>query len=88
MKISSSQKKENFTRLARKRTAKVIDTLKLLKNLSRRSNYEYTDEQVNEMEKAIKDQLKETFRELKSKSTERSEKESSFEFSGKLKSVK
>ena len=85
MKVSSNQKKENFRRLAEKRTARVVDTLKLIKNLSRRSNYEYTDDQINFMEKTIKDQLKETFKELKSKSSQSSQKESSFEFPRNLK---
>ena len=40
------KKAENFKRLAENRTNKIIDMLELLGNLSNKSNYSYTQEQV------------------------------------------
>lgn len=40
------KKSSNFIRLAENRTNKILDMLNLLGNLSNKSNYTYTDEQV------------------------------------------
>lgn len=53
-------KAERFERMAPPRVDKVINALRLLGNLSNRSNYSYTDEQVKEMFRAIDSALRET----------------------------
>lgn len=54
------KKSQNFIRLAEGRTNKIIHTLRLLGNLANRSNYEYTDEQVqiifSTLEKELRNQ--------------------------------
>lgn len=40
-------KKENFKRIAESRTNKIIDMISLLGNLSNKSFYDYSDEQIN-----------------------------------------
>jgi len=46
-----------FTRLAQARTTNVLRSIRILSNLSNRSNYEYTPEQVSKIFRAIRDQL-------------------------------
>ena len=53
----SSQKEENFKRLAENRTNKIIDMLHLLGNLSNTSNYSYSEEQVETIFSAIEQEL-------------------------------
>ena len=48
-----NRKKENFKRLAEARTEKVLAMLDLIGNLSNKSFYEYTDEEVEKIFKAI-----------------------------------
>lgn len=52
-------KKENFVRLAEARTNKIINMIELLGNLANKSNYSYTDEQINlifeSIEKSLQD---------------------------------
>lgn len=55
----STQKEENFRRLAENRTNKIIDMLHLLGNLSNTSNYTYTEEQVEAIFTAIEQELNE-----------------------------
>ncbi len=55
----SSQKEENFKRLAENRTNKIINMLHLLGNLSNTSNYSYTEEQVEVIFSAIEKELEE-----------------------------
>ncbi len=54
----STQKEENFKRLAENRTNKIIDMIRLLGNLSNTSNYTYTDEQVNAIFDTLEEELK------------------------------
>lgn len=51
-------KQENFKRIASNRTNKIINMINSLGNLTNSSFYEYTDEQVDTMFKAIEDELK------------------------------
>lgn len=51
-------KQENFKRIASNRTNKIINMINSLGNLTNSSFYEYTDEQVATMFKAIEDELK------------------------------
>ena len=53
----STQKEENFKRLAENRTNKIIDMLNLLGNLSNKSNYSYSEEQVDSIFDAIQNEL-------------------------------
>ena len=55
----STQKEDNFKRLAENRTNKIIDMIHLLGNLSNTSNYSYTEEQVNTIFDAIEKELDE-----------------------------
>jgi hypothetical protein len=51
-------KKDRFKRLAEARTTKILKDLMLLSNLSNKRNYEYDNEQVNQIFNAIDKQLK------------------------------
>ena len=61
--LSNNKKAENFVRLAEARTNKIIDMVLLLGNLSNKTNYSYTDEQV----KAIFDSIQQALDETKQK---------------------
>lgn len=64
---SNNNKAENFVRLAEARTNKIIDMVLLLGNLSNKTNYSYTDEQV----KAIFDSIQQVLDETKQKFLEK-----------------
>ena len=49
--------RENFVRLAEARTRKLLKDLELLGNLSNRSNYSYSEEDVKVIFKAIAKQI-------------------------------
>lgn len=49
--------KANFKRLAETRTNRAIKNIRLLGNLSNRSNYSYTDEQVKRIASALRDEV-------------------------------
>ena len=51
-------RKEKFKRLATYRTNAVLEKLRLLGNLSNKSNYDYSDEEINKIFYAIDSQLK------------------------------
>ena len=53
-------KDEKFRRLAESRVNTVLDRLRLLGQLSDKKNYEYTDEQVSKIFRAIDSELKDT----------------------------
>ncbi len=53
-------KKENFKRLAEARTNKIINMIELLGNLSNKSNYSYTIEQIDYIYESIENSLKES----------------------------
>jgi len=53
----SVDRKENFIRLAEARTNKILKAIELLGNLSNKSYYEYTPEQVNSIFNAIQEEL-------------------------------
>lgn len=73
----SESKNEKFKRLASSRTNKIIDMIDLLGNLSNKSNYEYSDNDVEKIFKAIESSL----RNAKSKfSTTNYPKKKKFEF--------
>lgn len=55
---SLNEKKENFKRIAEKRTEKILNDLRLLGNLSNTSNYEYDQKDVDKIFSFIEDELK------------------------------
>lgn len=50
-------KEENFKRIATNRVNKIIDLISKLQNLSNSSYYEYTDDQIEQIFKAIQKEL-------------------------------
>lgn len=55
----SSNKKERFDKIATARTNKILNDLRLLGNCSNRTSYEYTQDEVNQMFRAIKEAVSE-----------------------------
>lgn len=51
-------KRERFEEVAAKRVQKILDYLGLLANCSNKKNYEYSDEDVKKMLKAIKEKIR------------------------------
>lgn len=47
--MEKETKKQRFERISRARTEKILDTLRLMENCSNKSNYEYSQEEVNEI---------------------------------------
>jgi hypothetical protein len=50
-------KHENFIRLAEKRTSKAIKAIRLIGNLSNKSNYQYSDIEIQKMFRAVEKEL-------------------------------
>jgi hypothetical protein len=57
-KLMSESSRDNFVRLAEKRVNNAIKTLRLIGNLSNKSNYSYTDEDVNKIFRSLERELK------------------------------
>ena len=53
-------KREKFVRLAEARTNKIIDMIRLLGNCANKSNYDYTDADIQKIFSAIEKELKNT----------------------------
>lgn len=53
-------KNDKFRRLATKRTNDIISKIRILGNLSNKSSYAYSEEEVQKIFKVIEDQLKDT----------------------------
>lgn len=69
-------KQDNFKRIAENRTNKIIEQISKLQNLSNTSFYEYTDDQIELIFKAIQTELnkqKEKFKKEKKKNGKRFE---------------
>ena len=64
---TSNDKRENFLRLAEARMEKALKSISLLGNLSNRSYYEYTNEEVEAMFSALEDMIAEVRSEFVSK---------------------
>lgn len=60
MKHVKENKDEKFRRLAEQRVNAILDKLRLLGQLSNKSNYGYTEDQVETAFKAIQQELKTT----------------------------
>lgn len=55
---NSKLKSERFKRVASRRVDSIIKDIRSLSKCSNLNNYEYSDEEINKMLKAIKDELK------------------------------
>ncbi len=69
-------KKDNFKRIAEKRTNKIIESISKLHNLTNTYFYEYTDEQIEAIFEAIQEELdnqKKIFEDNKKKEKKRFE---------------
>lgn len=55
---SNESRSERFRRLATQRTNAILDKLRLLGNLSNKSNYEYAEEEIRKILNAIETQLR------------------------------
>lgn len=55
---NSKLKKDRFKRVASKRVDNLLSGVRSLSNCSNTNNYEYTEDDVQKMIKAIKDELK------------------------------
>lgn len=71
---SNNKKAENFVRLAEARTNKIIDMVLLLGNLSNKTNYSYTNEQVEAIFDSIQQALDETKQKFLEEPTQRRKK--------------
>ena len=58
--LNMETKREKFVRLAEARTNKIIDMIRLLGNCANRSNYDYTDVDVQKIFNVIDKELKNT----------------------------
>ena len=55
-----SKSRENFVRLAENRTNKILKDLDLLSNLSNKTNYAYSDEDIQKIFSAINKRVKDS----------------------------
>lgn len=51
------QDREKFVRLANKRVSNALKAIQLIGNLSNKSNYDYTEEDVQKILKALQDEF-------------------------------
>jgi uncharacterized protein YceH (UPF0502 family) len=56
--MGDRDRRERFVNLAESRTAKAMNAIRLLGNLSNRSNYEYTEADVNQIVRALEGEIK------------------------------
>ncbi len=62
-------KKADFKRLAIKRVNATMRMYRLLGNLAEQNNYCYTDEQIDKMETALKEELEKALTKLRNRKT-------------------
>jgi hypothetical protein len=62
-----SSKRERFLKVAEARTNAVLEKIRVLGNCANRSLYEYKEEEVNKIFKAIKEAINETELKFKTK---------------------
>ena len=63
-----SIKRENFVRLAEARVSRALDSIRVIGNLSNRSNYEYDDQDVKKIIKTLQDEVAKVRTQLETKS--------------------
>ena len=54
----SESKRDRFVRIAETRTNKIISMIQLLSNCSNKNTYDYTDQDIQEIFRAIEDEIK------------------------------
>lgn len=54
----NKQKNERFKRIASKRVDNIIKNIRSLSNCSNTNNYQYSEEDINKMTRAIKEEVK------------------------------
>ena len=59
--MSKPDKREAFVRLAESRVERLLDTIELLGNLSDKSNYSYSENDIIKIKNAIQDKLEKTY---------------------------
>ena len=62
-----STKRSNFVRLAEARVTKALKSIKVVGNLSNKANYEYTDQEINEIINALQVEINELKSQFKNK---------------------
>tara|TARA_B100000676_G_C17373273_1_gene481722 strand:+ start:120 stop:341 length:222 start_codon:yes stop_codon:yes gene_type:complete len=55
---SEQERHSKFRDIGARRTEDIIHRIKLLSNLSNKSNYHYTDDEVNKIFRSIRDELR------------------------------
>ena len=55
---NSNLKKNRFRRVASRRVEKILNDIKSLSKCSNKNNYEFTEDDINKMLKAIKNEIK------------------------------
>lgn len=55
--MKNSSRREKFVKLAEQRVPKAIKAIQLVGNLSNKSNYSYTEEDVKKILKALREEL-------------------------------
>ncbi len=65
--MSNEDKHEKFKRIVSKRVNELINKIDILGNCSNKSNYYYTEEDVNKIFNAIEQKLRETKSQFKKK---------------------
>ena len=63
-----SAKRENFVRLAEARVSRALDAIRVIGNLSNRSNYEYDEQDVKKIIKTLQDEVAKVKMQLEAKS--------------------
>jgi hypothetical protein len=63
-----SVKRENFVRLAEARVSRALDSIRVIGNLSNRSNYEYDEQDVKKIIKTLQDEVAKVKMQLEAKS--------------------
>ena len=71
---SKSEKREKFVRLAEGRTQVALDAIRKLGNLSNRRAYEYDDEDIKKITKALREATNEIERKFDSSAGDRDSK--------------
>lgn len=67
--MSKTDSRDAFVRLAEARTNKILRSLDLLGNLSNRSNYSYSDDEIRKIFKAINEKISKVNSKFQSAST-------------------
>lgn len=66
--VDNETKADRFRRLGIPRVSAVLDRIRILGNLSNRSLYEYTDEQIDKIENAVRNEFESVIKEFRASS--------------------